>query len=188
VITGFRVAWGGAQARYGIRPDLTCLGKIVGGGLPLAAFGGRRDLMERMAPRGPVYQAGTLSGNPLSVACGLATLETLRATEAAYDRLEALGGLAERALRDALAATGTRGCVNRVGSMLTLFLGVDEVHDQAGALRADAARFARYFHAMLDEGVWLPPSQFEAMFVSLAHTEADLELLGRAARRALAAG
>jgi len=186
VITGFRVAWGGAQARYGVTPDLTCLGKIIGGGLPLAAFGGRRDLMEQLAPVGPVYQAGTLSGNPVSVAAGLATLEALRGTRDAYQRLEVLGADAERALRGALAGAGVPGCVNRVGSMLTLFLGVDAVRDFAAARRADTARFARFFHGMLDEGVYLPPSQFEAMFVSLAHGEADIEYLGRAARAALA--
>jgi glutamate-1-semialdehyde 2,1-aminomutase len=186
VITGFRVAWGGAQARYGIRPDLTCLGKAIGGGLPIAALGGPRELMEHLAPAGPVYQAGTLAGNPLSVAAGLATLGTVRETPDAYDRLERLGALAELALGEALVAAGVPGCVNRVGSMLTLFLGVERVHDQTTARRADTARFARYFLAMLEEGIYLPPSQFEAMFLSLAHTEADVELLGQAARKALA--
>jgi glutamate-1-semialdehyde 2,1-aminomutase len=186
VITGFRVGWGGAQGRYGVTPDLTCLGKIVGGGLPLAAFGGRRELMQQLAPAGPVYQAGTLSGNPLSVAAGLATLRSLRDTEGAYERLETLGALAEAALSDALGAAGGSGCVNRVGSMLTLFLGTEAVRDYASARRADTARFARFFRAMLEEGVYLPPSQFEAMFVSLAHTEADIDWLASAARKALA--
>jgi len=185
VITGFRVGWSGAQGRFGIAPDLTCLGKIVGGGLPLAAFGGRRDLMALIAPAGPVYQAGTLSGNPISVAAGLAALETLRATPHAYERLEALGALAERRLRDALAATGTVGTVNRMGSMLTLFLGVDRVRSYADAVRSDTQRFGRYFRAMLDQGIYLPPSQFEAMFVSLAHDESHVDELGRAASRAL---
>ena len=188
VITGFRVGWGGAQGGYGISPDLTCLGKIVGGGLPLAAFGGRRDLMERLAPVGPVYQAGTLSGNPISVAAGLATLQTLRDTPRVYDRLEALGAAGEHALREALSATAVPGCVNRVGSMLTMFLGVDEVCDLASARRADTARYARFFHGMLAAGIYLPPSQFEAMFVSLAHSSEDLEHLGRAAQAALAKG
>jgi glutamate-1-semialdehyde 2,1-aminomutase len=187
VITGFRVGWGGAQGLYGVTPDLTCLGKIIGGGLPLAAFGGRRDLMERLAPVGPVYQAGTLSGNPVSVAAGVATLTTLRDTAGAYERLETLGALAEEALVHAAAAAGVPACVNRVGSMLTLFLGVGEVRDHAGARRADTARFARYFRGMLDEGIYLPPSQFEALFVSLAHHESDVERLARAARKALAA-
>jgi glutamate-1-semialdehyde 2,1-aminomutase len=187
VITGFRVGWAGAQGRFGIRPDLTCLGKIVGGGMPLAAYGGRRDLMEMIAPVGPVYQAGTLSGNPVSVAAGLAALRALRGTSGAYERLEALGSLAEQALRDALAATGAVGTVNRVGSMLTLFLGVERVRSYADAVKSDTAGFARYFRAMLDDGIYLPPSQFEAMFVSLAHQERHVDELGRAARRALAA-
>ena len=184
VITGFRVAWGGAQERYGVTPDLTCLGKVIGGGLPLAAFGGRRDLMERLAPAGPVYQAGTLSGNPLGVAAGLATLTTVRDTPGAYGRLEELGALVEQALREAAAAAGVMACVNRVGSMLTLFLGVEEVRDFAGAQRADTARFARFFRAMLAEGVYIAPSQFEAVFLSLAHTAAHIDRIAAAARRA----
>ncbi len=167
VITGFRVGWQGAQGRYGVLPDLTCLGKVIGGGMPLAALGGRRDLMEQLAPVGPVYQAGTLAGNPVSVAAGLATLRALRA--------------------QALAATGVAGCVNRVGSMLTLFVGPEAVRDGRDAARARPDAFARYFRAMLAEGIYLPPSQFEAMFLSLAHTAADIAALGRAARRALAA-
>ncbi len=186
VITGFRLGWSGAQGHFGIRPDLTCLGKIVGGGMPLAAFGGRRDLMQMIAPAGPVYQAGTLSGNPVSVAAGLAALRTLQASEDAYERLERLGALAERALGEALASAGVRGTVNRVGSMLTLFLGVDSVRSYTDALRSDTDRFARWFRAMLDEGVYLPPSQFEAFFVSLAHDESHVADLGRAAARALA--
>jgi glutamate-1-semialdehyde 2,1-aminomutase len=186
VITGFRLGWGGAQGRYGIRPDLTCLGKIIGGGLPLAAFGGSTGLMERLAPVGPVYQAGTLSGNPLAVAAGLATLEAVAATPDGYNRLERLGTAAEDALRTGLAGARVPGCVNRVGSMLTLFLGVDRVESFADARRADTKAFARYFHGMLAEGIYLPPSQFEAMFVSLAHEDPDIERLGRAARRVLA--
>ena len=186
VITGFRVGWGGAQGRFGIAPDLTCLGKIIGGGLPLAAFGGRRDLMAMIAPVGPVYQAGTLSGNPISVAAGLAALRALEASPGVYDRLEALGALAERRLREALEATHTRGTVNRVGSMLTMFLGVDRVRCHADAVAADTERFAKYFRAMLAEGMYLPPSQFEAMFVSLAHDDEHIEQLGRAAKLALA--
>ncbi len=187
VMTGFRLAWGGAQARFGISPDLTCLGKIVGGGMPLAAFGGRRDLMQQIAPAGPVYQAGTLSGNPVSVAAGLTTLRVLERERGAYERLEQLGAGAEEVLRSALSATGVRGCVNRVGSMLTLFLGVDEVHDFTTATRSDTEAFARFFRQMLVEGIYLPPSQFEAMFLSLAHTAADIDRLGIAARAALAA-
>ncbi len=188
VMTGFRLAWGGAQQRYGVTPDLTCLGKIVGGGMPLAAFGGRRDLMQWIAPAGPVYQAGTLSGNPMAVTAGLATLGTLEGTAEAYDRLESLGARAEAGLGEVLAATGVRGCVNRVGSMMTLFFGVDTVRDLPSATEADVGRFARYFKGMLAEGVYLPPSQFEALFVSLAHTEADIDHLIDASHRVLRAG
>jgi glutamate-1-semialdehyde 2,1-aminomutase len=184
VITGFRVGWSGAQGRFGITPDLTCLGKIVGGGMPLAAFGGRRDLMSMIAPAGPVYQAGTLSGNPVSVAAGLATLEALRA-EGSYDRLERLGRLAEERLRGVLAAAGVSGAVNRVGSMLTLFFGPTEVRSYADAVRSDTERFAKYFRGMLEEGIYLPPSQFEAMFVSLAHGDEHVEQLAAAAERVL---
>lgn len=187
VITGFRVGWNGAQGRFGVTPDLTCLGKVIGGGLPLAAVGGRRDLMELLAPVGPVYQAGTLSGNPLSVAAGLATLKGLRDTPGAYERLEALGAMAEEALRDAARSAGVPAAVNRVGSMLTLFIGVPAVRNLDDALACSKERFARWFSAMLAEGVYLPPSQFEALFLSLAHGEADVDVLGRAARRALAA-
>ena len=186
VMTGFRVAWGGAQARYRVVPDLSCLGKIIGGGMPLAAFGGRRDLMQLISPAGPVYQAGTLSGNPISVSAGLATLRALQRAPDGYARLEALGQQAEAGLRDALAAGGVRGCVNRVGSMLTLFLGVDGVRDFQSALRADTAAFGRFFLGMLDQGVYLPPSQFEALFLSLAHEETDIDRLVGAARRVLA--
>ena len=186
VITGFRVGWSGAQGLYGVTPDLTCLGKVIGGGLPVGAFGGRRSLMEQLAPAGPVYQAGTLSGNPLSVAAGLATLQTVRETRDAYVRLDALGALAEAQLRDAVMAAGVPACVNRVGSLLTLFFGVEEVRDYASARRADSARFARFFRGMLAEGMYLPPSQFEAMFLSLAHTEEHIARFGRAARKVLA--
>jgi glutamate-1-semialdehyde 2,1-aminomutase len=184
VITGFRVGWSGAQGRFGITPDLTCLGKIVGGGMPLAAFGGRRELMSMIAPAGPVYQAGTLSGNPVSVAAGLATLEALRA-EGSYDRLDRLGRLAEERLRGVLAATGVPGVVNRVGSMFTLFFGPTEVRSYADAIGSDTERFARYFRGMLEEGIYLPPSQFEAMFVSLAHGDDHVEQLAQAAERVL---
>ena len=185
VITGFRVGWTGAQGRFAINPDLTCLGKIIGGGMPLAAFGGRRDLMSLLAPTGPVYQAGTLSGNPVSVAAGLAALRALRADADTYFRLDHLGQLAERELREALVDARLPGTVNRVGSMLTMFLGVERVTNYAEATGSDTARFATFFRRMLDEGIYLPPSQFEAMFVSLAHTEEHIRLLGAAARKAL---
>ena len=186
VITGFRVAYGGAQELYGVQPDLTCLGKIIGGGLPVGAYGGSRSLMNHVAPLGAVYQAGTLSGNPLAVAAGLATLAKLRDREV-YRRLEALGSELERGLRDAAAKANVPLTVNRVGSMLTAFFCDGAVTDYASAKRADTKRYARYFHAMLERGVFLAPSQFEAAFVSLAHTDADIALAGRAAAEALAA-
>jgi glutamate-1-semialdehyde 2,1-aminomutase len=185
VITGFRVARGGAQARYGVRPDLTCLGKIIGGGLPVGAYGGSRALMERVAPLGGVYQAGTLSGNPLAVAAGLATIRALE-DPAVYDRLERLGRMLERGIAEAAAGAGVPLTVNRVGSMLTAFFTEGPVTDFASAKRADTARYARFFHAMLEQGVFLAASQFEAAFVSLAHTERDLEEAALACRRALA--
>jgi glutamate-1-semialdehyde 2,1-aminomutase len=185
VITGFRVALGGAQALYGVRPDLTCLGKIIGGGLPVGAYGGRRDLMSQVAPLGPVYQAGTLSGNPLAVAAGLATLRALE-DPAVYDRLERLGVMFARGITEAAAATGVPVSVNRVGSMLTAFFTEGPVTDYASAKRADTARYGRFFHGMLERGVFLAPSQFEAAFVSLAHSEDDLATAARACRDAIA--
>ena len=185
VITGFRVAYGGAQALYRVRPDLTCLGKIIGGGLPVGAYGGRRDLMEHVAPLGGVYQAGTLSGNPLAVAAGLATLGALR-DPALYARLERLGALLQEGLETAARKAGVALTVNRVGSMLTGFFCEGPVTDYASAQRSDTARYARYFHAMLQRGVFLAASQFEAAFVSLAHTEADLDGAAGAAAEAMA--
>ncbi|HET7873993.1 MAG TPA: glutamate-1-semialdehyde 2,1-aminomutase [Methylomirabilota bacterium] len=186
VITGFRVAWGGAQARYTVRPDLTCLGKIIGGGLPVGAYGGSRALMERVAPLGGVYQAGTLSGNPLAVAAGLATLKALR-DPAAYERLEDLGARFERGIVEAASSAGVPVTVNRVGSMLTGFFTDGPVYDLASAKRSDTQRYARFFHAMLERGVFLAASQFEAAFVSLAHTHDDLDQAARACREALRA-
>lgn len=184
VITGFRVAWGGAQCVYGVGPDLTCLGKVIGGGLPLAAVAGRREIMELLAPLGPVYQAGTLSGNPLAVAAGLATLRELNRPDT-YEYLDRLGAALEQGLREALAAAGVPGCVNRVGSMWTLFFGITSVQSAEEARRCDRDAFRRWFHAMLEQGVYLPPSPFEAAFLSLAHTEADIDRTLVAARRAL---
>jgi glutamate-1-semialdehyde 2,1-aminomutase len=177
VITGFRVALGGAQALYGIRPDLTCLGKIVGGGLPAACFGGRADVMQVLAPLGPVYQAGTLSGNPLAMAAGLKTIELLL-RPGVYDRLEVLGAHLEAALRRAAAAAGAPVQVNRVGSMLTAFFTDTPVTDYATAKKSDTARYARFHRTALARGIYFAPSQFEAAFVSLAHTEADADRLG----------
>jgi glutamate-1-semialdehyde 2,1-aminomutase len=186
VITGFRIAYGGAQERYRVRPDLTCLGKIIGGGLPVGAYGGGRGVMEHVAPLGGVYQAGTLSGNPLAVAAGLATLRALEDGKA-YARLETLGARLEGGLRDAADKAGVPLTVNRVGSMLTAFFCEGPVRDYAGAKTADTARYARFYQAMLDRGVYLAPSQFEAAFVSLAHSDADLEHAARAAAEAMTA-
>ncbi len=185
VITGFRVERGGAQALYGVRPDLTCLGKIVGGGLPLGVYGGRADVMAKVAPEGPVYQAGTLSGNPLAMAAGRATLRKLDG--AAYARLESLGRRLEHGLQRAVAEAGAVACVQRVGSVFTLFFTAGPVTDFVSAKAADSARYGRFFHAMLDRGVYLPPAQLEAAFLSLAHTEADVDAFVDAARQALAA-
>jgi glutamate-1-semialdehyde 2,1-aminomutase len=186
VITGFRCAWGGAQNRFAVVPDLTCLGKIVGGGLPLAAVAGRRAIMERLAPVGRVYQAGTLSGNPVAVAAGLATLRELEGG-AAYAQLEQLGARLDAGL-DAIRRAARRPvCLNRVGSMFTLFLGVAEVRTFADTQRADVGAYARFFHRMLERSVYLPPSQFEAAFLSTAHTEDDVAMLMAAAADAVTA-
>ncbi|HVL88767.1 MAG TPA: glutamate-1-semialdehyde 2,1-aminomutase [Actinomycetota bacterium] len=180
VVTGFRLARGGAQAVYGVKPDLTVLGKVVGGGLPLAAYGGSRDLMSRIAPAGDVYQAGTLAGNPLATAAGLATLALL--DDDAYARLDEAGRMLEHGLRSAAAEAGATVTINRVGSMLTVFFTDGPVTDFDSARRTDAKRFARFFHALLREGVAWPPSPFEAAFVSLAHTPGDIGAVIAAAR------
>jgi glutamate-1-semialdehyde 2,1-aminomutase len=185
VMTGFRLAYGGVQTLRSITPDLTCLGKVIGGGMPLAAFGGRRDIMQQLAPEGPVYQAGTLSGNPLAVAAGLETLKQLRAGSP-YERLEQLGAGLEAGLRAALAKHQITGTVNRVGSMWTLFFGVERVRGAVDIPRIDTTRFGKFFHGMLARGVYLPPSAFEAAFISLAHSDADIEATVRAADETLA--
>ena len=174
VITGFRLALGGAQQIYRVRPDLTCLGKILGGGLPLAAFGGRARIMDDLAPQGPVYQAGTLSGNPVAVAAGLHTLKQLERGEV-YETLEAKGARLEKGFTDALARHGIRGTINRCGSMMTLFFGVGRVRNAKEARLCDAKFFARFFHGMLQRGIYWPPAAFEAAFISLAHSVADLD-------------
>ncbi len=186
VITGFRVGLHGAQGRYDVRPDLTTLGKIVGGGLPVGAYGGRRDLMERVAPAGPVYQAGTLAGNPLAMAAGLATLRALEEAPAAYGRLEEAGARVEEALAAACAASGGRACVQRVGSLLTLFLAPGPIRSWDDAARCDRAAYGRFFHGMLRRGLHLPPAQFEAWFLSAAHGEEEIDLVVDAAPAALA--
>jgi glutamate-1-semialdehyde 2,1-aminomutase len=185
VMTGFRVALGGAQARFGVTPDMTCLGKIVGGGLPVGAYGGRADIMGVVAPEGPVYQAGTNSGNPLSVAAGLATLEAL-GRAGVYERLEALGAYLEAGLTGALADAGVEGTVQRVGSMLTLFFAPGPVRRLDDVPATAPARFGAFWRGMRARGVVLPPSQYEAWFISLAHDEALCDRTVEAARGALA--
>ena len=180
VITGFRVAWGGAQERFGVMPDLTTLGKIIGGGLPVGAFGGRRELMETVAPLGSTYQAGTLSGNPLAMAAGAATLRVL-AEPNVYERLEASGARVEESLRAAAGAAGRAVTINRVGPMLTMFFCAGPVRSFAEAKGADTTAFASYWRHMLERGVYLAPSQFEAAMISLALTDADLERAAAAA-------
>jgi glutamate-1-semialdehyde 2,1-aminomutase len=176
VMTGFRVAYGGAQARFGIRPDMTTLGKVIGGGLPIGAYGGRADIMRRVAPVGPVYQAGTLSGNPLAVAAGLAMLRYLKAHPEVYSELDTKSA--------AIAGAAPAGVtVNRVGSMFTWFFMDQRVTDWDSAKRADTAKFAAFHRRMLEQGIYLPPSQFEAAFVSAAHTDEDIRESTEAARK-----
>jgi glutamate-1-semialdehyde 2,1-aminomutase len=180
VITGFRVARGGAQERFGVRADLTCLGKVIGGGLPVGAFGGRREVMRELAPEGPCYQAGTLSGNPLATAAGLAALQALT-RPGVYERLEEAGA----ALEEAILASGAPVVVNRVGSMLTPFFTDGPVTDYASATRSDTAAYARFARALLHNGVYPPPSQFEAWFVGMAHGPAEIAATRRALEAAL---
>lgn len=184
VITGFRVSRGGAQQRYGVRPDLTCLGKIIGGGLPIAAYGGRAEIMEWLAPQGPVYQAGTLAGNPIAVAAGTETLRRL-ADPALYQTLESRAAALERGLVEAIEHAGVAACVAREASMLTVFFTPTPPHNLAQAAAADLHRFSRFFHGMLQRGILLPPSQFEAWFISTMHTDDDIDLTVRAAAAAL---
>ncbi len=180
VMTGFRVALGGAQQRFGIQPDLTTLGKIIGGGLPLAAYGGRADIMRRIAPLGPVYQAGTLSGNPLAVAAGLAVLRHLIANPGLYDQLEARGA-------QLTAWTPPGVTINRVGAMFTYFFTPHPVTDWESAKKCDTVRFGKFFHFMLERGIYLAPSQFEAAFLSTAHSEEDIRQTADAVRAFFAA-
>jgi glutamate-1-semialdehyde 2,1-aminomutase len=181
VITGFRVAYGGAQSLLDIRPDLTTLGKIVGGGLPVGAYGGRRDIMDRVLPAGKVFQAGTLSGNPLATAAGIATLKVLR-DESPYPRLEQLSVRLAAGLSEAASHTGVPHSVGRVGSMLTLFFNPGPVVDWPTASRSDTAAYARYFWGLIDRGVYMPCSQYEALFVSAAHSESEIDATISAAR------
>jgi len=174
VMTGFRLAAGGAQERFGVAPDLSCFGKIIGGGLPVGAFGGRADVMDFLAPLGPVYQAGTLSGNPVAMAAGLAALEEL-STSDAYVRLERLGALLEQGMKEAARVAGVPVQFNRCGSMFCAYFTEEPVFNLADAFKSSRERFKAYFHGMLAQGIYLAPSQFEAGFLSTAHTEADLE-------------
>lgn len=197
VMTGFRLGLGGAQARFGLTPDLSTFGKIIGGGLPVGAFGGRADIMDCLAPLGPVYQAGTLSGNPLALAAGLAALEELGASGAQttdrtskseadpYAQLEAIGAQLEEGLQTAAKSAGVPVQMQRIGSMFCAYFTAEPVHQLADALRSDRDRFRRFFHGMLDRGIYLAPSQFEAGFLSTAHTPADIEQTVRAAAEVL---
>jgi glutamate-1-semialdehyde 2,1-aminomutase len=181
VMSGFRVARGGAQQRYGVRPDLTCLGKVIGGGLPVGAYGGREDVMSRVAPEGPIYQAGTLSGNPIAMAAGIAMLDLVQQPRFIEDIEERTSQLAAALRREAMGA-GVEATVNQVGSMWTIFFGPGPIDDYAGAKRADTKKFARFHAAMLERGVYLPPSQFEAAFTCSLHGLAEIELTVKAAR------
>lgn len=185
VMTGFRVALGGAQSLYAVTPDMTTLGKVIGGGLPVGAFGGRREIMESVAPLGSVYQAGTLSGNPLAVAGGLATLRHLSDNPSVYETVERAGAALQAGVLDAAASNGVALTSNRVGSMLTFFFTTQQVWDWDGAATCDTDAFARFFRGMLDRGVYLPCSQFEAAFVSACHGAEEVELVVAAAAEVL---
>ena len=184
VMTGFRLAPGGAQERFGISPDLTCFGKVIGGGLPVGAFGGQAEIMDCLAPLGPVYQAGTLSGNPIAMAAGIAALEELAAGNA-YARLEQLGATLETGMKNAAQAAGVPVRFNRCGSMFCAYFTAEPVHNLADAMKSDRERFKKYFHGMLEEGVYLAPSQFEAGFISTAHTDKDIEKTVKAAAKVM---
>ncbi|HLA85061.1 MAG TPA: aminotransferase class III-fold pyridoxal phosphate-dependent enzyme, partial [Thermoguttaceae bacterium] len=185
VMSGFRVAYGGAQSLAGITPDLTTLGKIIGGGLPVGAYGGRADIMDHVLPAGRVFQAGTLSGNPLATAAGIATLRVLRDTDA-YDRLETLSAQLAEGLARAAAEAGVPHTIGRRESMMTFFFNPDPVTDWDAAKQCDTKRFARYFWGLADRGVYMPCSQFEALFISTAHTPGDIEETISAARETFA--
>ncbi|HBH85524.1 MAG: glutamate-1-semialdehyde-2,1-aminomutase [Bacteroidetes bacterium GWE2_41_25] len=176
VISGFRLAKGGAQEYYGVIPDITTLGKIIGGGLPVGAYGGKREIMNRLAPTGPVYQAGTLAGNPLAMSAGLETLKIIDETPGFYNELDRKGALLENGLRQNLQNTGIPGIINRIGSLMTLFFtGEKKVDSYNTAIKSDTTRYARYFKLALENGIYLAPSQFEAAFVSYAHTNEDIK-------------
>jgi glutamate-1-semialdehyde 2,1-aminomutase len=184
-MTGCRLSPSGAQGRFGLTPDMTCLGKIVGGGLPLAAYGGKREIMEKVAPLGPVYQAGTLSGNPVAVSAALATLALL--DDALYTRLEAIGARLEAGIRGALVKNNRVGCVQRVGSMITLFFAPGPIQSWNDAAKSDTKAFGVMHASLLAQGIYWPPSQFEAAFLSVALSDADIEAAIVAFENALAA-
>jgi glutamate-1-semialdehyde 2,1-aminomutase len=185
VMTGFRVALGGAQALYGVRPDLTTLGKIIGGGLPVGAYGGKKEIMQMVAPAGPMYQAGTLSGNPLAMAAGFTILRILHANRMIYKQLEQRSAQLEEGIRDNLNKLGLEHIFNRVGSMCTLFFTSKPVTDYDSAKTSNTAKFSLYFNSMLEQGIYLPPSQFEAVFISTAHSERIIEKTIKASYKAL---
>lgn len=184
VMTGFRLAKGGAQERFHITPDLSCFGKVIGGGLPVGAFGGRAEIMDYLAPVGPVYQAGTLSGNPVAMAAGIAALQDLVADDA-YGKLEKLGSQLEAGMRDAAKSAGVPVQFNRCGSMFCGYFTGESVHNLADAMKSDRERFKKYFHGMLEEGIYIAPSQFEAGFVSTAHSAGDIEKTVKAASKVM---
>jgi glutamate-1-semialdehyde 2,1-aminomutase len=184
VITGFRLAYGGAQERFGVVPDLTTMGKIIGGGLPMGAYGGKRDIMEFVAPSGPVYQAGTLSGNPLAVAAGIETLKMLK-EPGVYDQLEIKGTMLAEGLKEAAKSAGVAVWGNKIGSMSTLFFTDQEVSDYTSAKTSDTAKYADFFQKMLERGFYFAPSQFETVFVSTAHTVENIEATIAAAEETL---
>ncbi|MBI5325329.1 MAG: glutamate-1-semialdehyde 2,1-aminomutase [Ignavibacteriae bacterium] len=185
VMTGFRVASGGAQELYGIKPDLTTFGKIIGGGLPVGAFGGKREIMEKISPLGPVYQAGTLSGNPLAMAAGVAALSYIKKHLSIYKTLEEKSAYLEKGMKANLKESGLKFTINRVGSMLCQFMTSDSVNDYKSAIKSDTNQYSEYFHSMLEQGIYLAPAQFEAMFISTSHTKKDLDSTIKAHKEAM---
>lgn len=185
VMTGFRVSYHGAQSLYGLDPDITCFGKIIGGGMPVGAYGGKKHIMERISPSGPVYQAGTLSGNPLAMAAGICMLSILRENPDIYEKLESLGARLEAGLMNAASQSGISLTVNRVGSMLTPFFTGNKVRDFESALLCDTGKFVSFFTSMLQKGIYFPPSQFESLFLSVAHSDKDIELTIETAAQAM---
>ncbi|OGI02630.1 MAG: glutamate-1-semialdehyde-2,1-aminomutase [Candidatus Melainabacteria bacterium GWF2_37_15] len=187
VMTGFRVALGGAQSLYNVKPDLTCFGKIIGGGLPVGAYGGKREIMQKISPVGPVYQAGTLSGNPVAMSAGLATLKILKNNPEIYQNLEEKGKKLQKGIENNIKNAGIKAAVNRVGSMITLFFTDRPVQGYSDAKSSDTKQYAKYFTYMFNQGIYLPPSQFEAFFISYAHTEDDINKTIQANKGALQA-